>query len=105
MGFNFVIQSLSYCLQRRLNTTNDGIKDIDETFCGLKVYLFLFPSRSSIFQFFVVILLSGLYGSLMTYFIHITTLTALSPDISSTNSVYYGLTIATVILSSYPLFS
>jgi|LauGreDrversion4_2_1035121.scaffolds.fasta_scaffold44894_2 hypothetical protein len=43
----------------------------EETCCGKKAYLFLFPARQSFFEVLFVILISGIYGALMTYFMHI----------------------------------
>jgi hypothetical protein len=43
----------------------------DEKCCGKKAYLFLFPARSSFGEVLFVTLLSGVYGALMTYFMHI----------------------------------
>lgn len=83
-----------------------GIKDLseDEAICGKKDYLFLFPARQSLLEVFAVIIITGLYGALMTYFIHSITLVNLQGN-TTYSSLYYGLTIATVVLSSYSLFS
>ena len=66
----------------------------------------MFPARQSIGEVFFVILLSGVYGALMTYFIHIKTMHVLNRDAAENyNNIYYGLTVAVVALSSYSLFS
>jgi hypothetical protein len=54
-----------------LNQPGGAIKELsDDTCCGRKAFLFLFPARSSILHLLFVVLLGGVYGSLNTYFIH-----------------------------------
>jgi hypothetical protein len=66
----------------------------------------LFPARQSLGEVLFVILLSAVYGALMTYFIHIKTMLVLNRDPDENyNNIYYGLTVAVIALSSYSLFS
>jgi hypothetical protein len=66
----------------------------------------LFPPRSSFFEVLFVICLTGVYGALMTYFMHIQTMLRLNRDpLENYNNIYYGLTIAVIVLSSYSLLS
>lgn len=109
LGLNFVIQVTSYLIQRSINKAVSGggvPHEIDEACCGKKAYLFLFPARSSFWELLFVTLLTGVYGALVTYFMHIQTMLRINRDpLFNYNSIYYGLTIATIVLSSYPLFS
>jgi len=109
-SLNTVVQLISYCVQRRSNqqTGLAGIKELedDEACCGKKAYLFLFPARQSLTELLVCVLLTGVYTSLMTYFMHGATLDALNSHLTIYDKqVFWGLTLATIVLSSYSLLS
>lgn len=111
LGLNLIIQISSYVTQKCVNKSVSNMSKIaeildDESCCGKKAFLFLFPARQSFSEILFVILLSGVYGALMTYFMHIQTMLILNRDPGENyNNIYYGLTIAVVALSSYSLFS
>lgn len=104
---NFILQITSYVIQRRESKRANIDPDQDESCCGTRGYLFLFPSRSSLTEVIWVVFLTGIYGSLMTYFIHEQTFVNLNRDsgMNKSNSTYYVITIITIVLSSYSLFS
>lgn len=93
------------------NKSNGGLANVaedlsDDSCCGKKAFLFLFPARSSIFELIFTVILTGIYGSLMTYFLHPVTYLALNRDsIGGNYQTLYGLTVTTIVLSSYSLFS
>jgi hypothetical protein len=102
---NFILQIVSYVIQRRLSK-KPLIDSLDESCCGIKGYLFLFPSRSSFTEVIFVVFLTGIYGSLMTYFIHDQTFNNLNRDsMNNSNNIYFMITILIIVLSSYSLFS
>lgn len=104
---NFILQITSYAIQSRLSKRANIDPDQDESCCGTRGYLFLFPSRSSLTEVICVVFLTGIYGSLMTYFIHDQTFQNLNRDsgMNKSNIIYYVITIITIVLSSYSLFS
>lgn len=92
------------------NKSNNGLANVaedmsDDSFCGKKAFLFLFPARSSFFELIVTVLITGIYGSLMTYFLHASTFLILNRDFLEIYQTFYGLTVTTIVLSSYSLFS
>jgi hypothetical protein len=87
-------------------SVKEHIPDDEAACCGKKDYLFLFPPRSSFFEVIFVVFLTGLYTSLMAYFMHSTTLTLLNPWLTPYDrQVFFGLTLATIFLSSSSLLS
>lgn len=87
LGINFIIQLISYFVQRRSNqqTGQQGIKELEDdgACCGKKAYLFLFPARHSLLELFVCVLITGVYTALMTYFMHIKTLDTLNSHLTA----------------------
>ena len=75
-GINFLIQLVSYFVQRRSNLQTSGLMKVahdsseDESCFGKKAYLFLFPARSSFWEVICCVVFTGVYTSLMTYFLH-----------------------------------
>lgn len=109
MGINLVVQFISYIIEKC--KSKEGLASVaedisDESCCGKKAFLFLFPARSSFFELVFTVLITGVYGSLMTYFLHKTTYLNINRDWNlDYYNVLYALTIVTVIFSSYSLFS
>ena len=99
---------LAYILQKSINSKSIAsvAKDIsDISFFSKENYLFLFPARSSIIELIICVILTGVYGALMVYFIHERTLIMLLYDFKNTKDTYYIITIITIFFSSYSLFS
>ncbi|CDW89360.1 pecanex-like protein 4 [Stylonychia lemnae] len=107
-GLNLILQILAFILQKQINSKSIAsvAKDIsDVPFFSKENYLFLIPARSSIIELIIAVILTGVYGALMTYFIHERTLMMLLHDFKNTQDTYYIITIVTIFFSSYSLFS